>query len=151
MSRTDLASRVRAAVRDVPYFPQPGIIFKDITPVLADAALFSDVVTHFAEHLLKHHIDVVAGIESRGFIFGAPLATQLNTGFVPIRKPGKLPHDTHRFDYDLEYGSDALEMHVDAIHSGSRVLLIDDLLATGGTIEACLKLAERCRATVVGC
>ena len=150
MSRTDLASRVRAAVRDVPDFPQPGIIFKDITPVLGDAALFSDVVTHFAEHLRQHHIDVVAGIESRGFIFGAPLSTQLNTAFVPIRKPGKLPAEKVRVDYALEYGSDALEAHADSIRPGQRVLIVDDVLATGGTANAAAKLVRQLGGEVVG-
>jgi adenine phosphoribosyltransferase len=150
VSTTDLAARVRAAVRDVPDFPQPGIVFKDITPVLGDAALFSDVVTHFADHLRSHRIDVVAGIESRGFIFGAPLANQLKTGFVPIRKPGKLPAARVRIDYELEYGSDALEAHADAIHSGQRVLIVDDVLATGGTANAAAKLVRQLKGDIVG-
>jgi adenine phosphoribosyltransferase len=150
VSKTDLASRVRAAVRDVPDFPQPGIIFKDITPVLGDAVLFNDVVTHFADRLRPHHIDVVAGIESRGFIFGAPLANHLNTGFVPIRKPGKLPAERVRVDYALEYGSDALEAHADAIAPGQRVLIVDDVLATGGTANAAAKLIRQLQGEVVG-
>lgn len=150
MSKTDLVARVRAAVRDVPDFPQPGIIFKDITPVLGDAVLFNDVVTHFADQLRAHRIDVVAGIESRGFIFGAPLANHLQTGFVPIRKPGKLPAERVRVDYALEYGSDALEAHADAIAPGQRVLIVDDVLATGGTANAAAKLIRQLKGEVVG-
>ena len=138
-------------IRNVPDFPKPGILFRDITPLLSSPPAFGHAIRLFADRFRDARPTAILAAESRGFIFGAPLALELGAAFVPVRKPGKLPHETHRFEYDLEYGSDALEMHVDAIRSGSRVLLIDDLLATGGTIEACLKLAERCQATVVGC
>ena len=138
-------------IRNVPDFPKPGILFRDITPLLASPQAFGFAIRQFANHFRDARPTAIMAAESRGFIFAAPLALELGAAFVPVRKPGKLPHDTHRFEYDLEYGSDALEMHVDAVHAGSRVLLIDDLLATGGTIEACLKLAERSQATVVGC
>lgn len=138
-----LAERVTLALRDVADFPRPGILFKDITPVLADPPLLQEVVAHFAGLHRADGIDVVAGIESRGFILGGALAVALGAGFVPIRKPGKLPHRTVRVDYDLEYGSDALEMHVDAVPAGSRVLLVDDVLATGGTAAAAVQLIRQ--------
>jgi adenine phosphoribosyltransferase len=146
----DVEARVRAAIRDVPDFPQPGIVFKDITPVLRDAVLFNDVVDHLARRLREHRIEVVAGIESRGFIFGAPLANRLGAGFVPIRKPGKLPSERVRVDYALEYGTDALEVHADAIAPGQRVLIVDDVLATGGTACAAAQLMNELEADVVG-
>lgn len=151
MSATnDLVARVRTAIRDVPDFPQPGIIFKDITPVLSNAALFQDIVIHMAERMAGEQIDVVAGIESRGFIFGAPLAMQLGASFVPIRKPGKLPAETVRVDYALEYGTDALEAHADAIRAGQRVVIADDVLATGGTAAAAARLVRQLHGDVVG-
>jgi adenine phosphoribosyltransferase len=150
VSIRDLTARVRAAVRDVPDFPKPGIIFKDITPVLSDAALFSDVVNHLADAMRVHRIDVVAGIESRGFIFGAPIANRLSAGFVPIRKPNKLPAHRVRVDYALEYGTDALEAHADAIIPGQRVLIVDDVLATGGTACAAAQLISELKGEVVG-
>ena len=150
MKSPDIVSRVRAAVRDIPDFPQPGIIFKDITPVLGDAVLFNDVLDHLADRLRTQHIDIVAGIESRGFIFGAPIANRLNAGFVPIRKPGKLPHERVRVDYDLEYGTDALEAHADAITPGQRVLIVDDVLATGGTACAAAQLVNALQGDVIG-
>lgn len=131
-----LAQRLRATIRDVPDFPQPGIVFKDITPVLADAVLFRDLIHHLASHYSDQGIDAVAAIESRGFIFGAPLAMQLGLPFVPFRKLGKLPHLRVRVDYALEYGADSMEAHADAIGEGTRVLVVDDVLATGGTAEA---------------
>jgi adenine phosphoribosyltransferase len=149
-SAEGLAARLRATIRDVPDFPQPGIIFKDITPVLMDAGLFQDVVAHLADRLARERIDIVAGIESRGFIFGAPLALELGAGFVPIRKPGKLPADRVRVDYDLEYGTDALEAHADAIVAGQRVLIADDVLATGGTAAAAARLIKQLQGDVVG-
>jgi adenine phosphoribosyltransferase len=139
----DLAVRVAAALRDVPDFPKPGIIFKDITPVLADAALFSEIVGHFARQYGGQGIEVVAGIESRGFILGGALATALGAGFTPIRKPGKLPHQRLRVEYDLEYGTDALEAHIDAVRAGARVLVVDDVLATGGTAGAAVQLVRQ--------
>ena len=150
MSTTDIAARVRAAVRDVPDFPKPGILFKDITPILRDAVLFNDVVDHLTDHFSQQEIDVVAAIESRGFIFGAPLANALGAGFVPIRKPGKLPHERVRVDYALEYGTDSLEIHEDAVRKGQKVLVVDDLLATGGTARAVVDLVEQLGGTVVG-
>ncbi|HET9439667.1 MAG TPA: adenine phosphoribosyltransferase [Longimicrobiales bacterium] len=150
MSSSDIIARVRAAVRDVPDFPQPGIIFKDITPVLGDAVLFNDVVDHLVDRFRSERIDVVAGIESRGFIFGAPIATRLGAGFVPIRKPGKLPAQRVRVDYALEYGTDALEAHADAITPGQRVLIVDDVLATGGTAGAAARLIQLLKGEVVG-
>ncbi|CAN5848088.1 adenine phosphoribosyltransferase [soil metagenome] len=143
-----LPGRVAAALRDVPDFPKPGIVFKDITPVLADPRLFQAVIDHFAERYRGQGIDVVAGIESRGFILGGALAMALGAGFVPIRKPGKLPHHRLRVEYQLEYGSDALEAHVDAVTPGSSVLVIDDVLATGGTASAAIQLIRQLGGTV---
>ena len=143
-----VAARVRAAIRDVPDFPQPGILYRDITPVLAEPGLIDAIVDRLAGALDGPAIDVVAGIESRGFLFGVPLALRLGTGFVPIRKPGKLPWRTVRVDYALEYGEDSLEAHVDAVHAGQRVLLVDDLLATGGTAAGAADLVRRLGATV---
>jgi adenine phosphoribosyltransferase len=137
-------------MRDIPDFPRPGIIFKDITPILSDAVLFNDVVDHMAGQLRDHRIDVVAGIESRGFIFGAPIAHRLGVGFVPIRKPGKLPAERVRVDYDLEYGTDALEAHADAVTAGQRVVIVDDVLATGGTACAAAQLLRALQADVIG-
>ena len=137
-------------MRDVPDFPQPGIIFKDITPVLGDAVLFNDVVDHLSDRLRSQNIDVIAGIESRGFIFGAPIANRLGAGFVPIRKPGKLPSERVRVDYDLEYGTDALEAHADSISAGQRVVIVDDVLATGGTACAAAQLINELRGDVIG-
>lgn len=145
-----LTDRVRAAIRDIPDFPQPGILFKDITPVLADGPLFSAVVGRLADRFAGQGIEAVVGIESRGFIFAAPIADRLGCGFVPARKPGKLPHRTVRVDYALEYGTDALEAHADAIRQGQRVLIIDDVLATGGTAAAAVRLVERLGGEIVG-
>ena len=146
----ELAERLRATVRDIPDFPEPGILFKDITPVLADPELFPAVVKALAEPFGAESIDRVVGIESRGFIFAAPLAISAGAAFVPIRKPGKLPHRTLRVEYQLEYGSDALEAHVDAIRPGDRVLLVDDVLATGGTAAAAVRLIEQLGGHLVG-
>lgn len=143
-------ARARAAIRDVPDFPQPGILFKDITPVLADHALFRDVIDYFAETYSSAEVDVVVGIESRGFIFGAPLALELGAAFVPIRKPGKLPYEKVRIDYALEYGNDSLEAHRDAVADGQRVLVVDDVLATGGTASAAARLVKQLGGEVVG-
>lgn len=138
-------------IRNIPDFPKPGIMFRDITPLLAAPEAFRAVIRHLAEEFRASQPTAIVAAESRGFIFAAPLALELNAAFIPVRKPGKLPYQTRRFEYDLEYGSDALEMHVDAIAPGSRVLLVDDLLATGGTMEACLRLAHESGAEVVGC
>ncbi len=148
--RDDLGAWLRATIRDVPDFPKPGILFKDITPVLSDPALFPAVIRDLAEPYAGQTIDHVVGIESRGFIFGAPLAMRLGAGFVPIRKPGKLPHRTVRVEYALEYGTDALEAHVDAVRPGDGVLLVDDVLATGGTAAAAVRLVERLGGRIVG-
>lgn len=139
----DRIERIKAVIRDVPDFPKPGILFKDISPLLADPKLFSDSIDLFAEMAGSKKIDLVAGIEARGFIFGAALATRLNAGFVPIRKPGKLPYKTFHIQYDLEYGTDAIEVHQDAFANNASVFLIDDLLATGGTAGAAIKLIKK--------
>jgi len=147
-----LEAACRARIRAIPDFPKPGIVFRDITPLLADGPLFRRVTTHFAStcERLGWTPDVLVSPEARGFIFGAALAHELGIGFVPVRKPDKLPHDTHRVEYDLEYGNDAMEIHVDALQPGQRVMLIDDLLATGGTMAACAKLIAEHGVTVTG-
>jgi adenine phosphoribosyltransferase len=141
---------LRSWVRAVPDFPKPGIMFRDITPILASPDALRETIRQLAVPWRSAGISKVLAAEARGFVFGAPLALELQAGFVPVRKPGKLPWQTHRFSYDLEYGSDSLEIHTDAIAPGDRVLLIDDLLATGGTMEACLKLAQQQQAEIVG-
>lgn len=138
-------------VRAVADFPKPGILFRDITPLLANAQALRETVSRLADPYRDQDVDVVAAAEARGFIFAAPLAIELGKGFVPVRKPGKLPYQTRRLCYDLEYGSDSLEIHADGIARGERVLLVDDLLATGGTMQACCRLVEECGAQVVGC
>ena len=142
---------LKSYIRDIPDFPKPGILFRDITPMLASAAAFREAIERFAEQYRGERIDVIVAAEARGFIFAAPLAVALGTGFVPVRKPGKLPFNKHSHNYDLEYGSDTLEMHQDGLQDGQRVLLIDDLLATGGTVRACAQLVERSGATIVAC
>ncbi len=142
--------RLRNAIRDVPDFPQPGVLFKDITPVLADPALLQLAVDGMAEAAEGHRVDKVVGIDARGFIFGAMLAARLGCGFVPVRKKGKLPWRTKGMDYALEYGEASLEIHEDAIHAGENVLLADDLLATGGTAGAALALMKQLHANVLG-
>jgi adenine phosphoribosyltransferase len=146
-SNLDLARLIRT----IPDFPKPGILFRDITPLLADAAALRQTVSRLADPFRDQTIDVVAAAEARGFIFAAPLAIELGKGFVPVRKPGKLPYQTRRFQYELEYGSDTLEIHSDSIRPGERTLLVDDLLATGGTMQACCQLVEQCGAVVVAC
>lgn len=149
--------RLRSLIREVPDFPRKGISFKDFTPLLQDAAALAMAVELMANPFRGSGtrsptagVDIVVGAESRGFIFGTALAQALSAGFVPVRKPGKLPYKTRSVSYDLEYGSDVIEMHADAIRQGQRVLLVDDLLATGGTLEACAKLVEELRGEVVG-
>ncbi len=137
-------------IRDVADFPRPGIVFKDITPVLADAEGFAAAIAELADPWRGVALDAVIGIESRGFILGAALARELGVGFVPVRKPGKLPARTLTLDYALEYGSDRLEIHADALPPGARVLVIDDVLATGGTLRAAVALARRQGAQVAG-
>ena len=133
---------VQDLIRDIPDFPSPGILFKDITPVLADADGFAAAIEGLME--IAGEFDAVAGVEARGFIFGAAIAARSGKGFIPIRKSGKLPYKSHSESYSLEYGSNTLEIHEDAIEPGARVLLIDDVLATGGTLIAAAKLIERC-------
>lgn len=141
---------LRARIRDVPDFPKPGILFKDVTPLLADAASLKAVNQLLAERVAAHRPDVVVGIESRGFIFATAVALQLGIGMVPVRKPGKLPWKKRRVEYALEYGTDALEMHEDALLEGHRAVVVDDLLATGGTAAATADLVKGVGAQVVG-
>jgi len=142
---------LREFIRDIPDFPKPGIMFRDITPLLASPIAFGEVIRQFASHYRDAGITSILAAEARGFIFAGPLALELEAGFVPVRKPGKLPFETQSLQYDLEYGTDTLEMHTDAVQSGDRVLLVDDLLATGGTMNACVQLARKSGAEVVGC
>ena len=138
-------------IRDVQDFPKPGIVFKDITPLLSDPAAFKQAIQVMADAFRETQIDIIAAAEARGFLFATPLAMALNVGVVPIRKPGKLPYQKHSYDYELEYGTDTLEMHVDGVQEGDRVLVVDDLLATGGTVNACCQMLEACGGTIVGC
>lgn len=137
-------------IREVPDFPKPGILFRDITPLLADSEAFAASVKALAEPFVDSAIDFVAAVEARGFIFGAPVAQALDAGFIPIRKPGKLPYETDSVSYDLEYGTDTVEVHTDAVKPGSRVLVLDDLLATGGTMAAACELIKKLGAEVTG-
>ncbi len=141
---------LKALIRDIPDFPKPGILFRDITTLLQNSEGLNAVIDQLAAQLVDHPVDYIAGIESRGFIFGTPLAYRLNAGFVPIRKPGKLPAAVHSTSYELEYGTDSIELHQDAFHPGSRVLIVDDLLATGGTAQAAARLVKQTEATLVG-
>src|SRR5262249_54745156 len=140
-----------ARIRDVPDFPKPGILFKDITPLLADGDAFRASIQHLADRAAALRPDAVVAIESRGFVFGAGVAAALGVGFVPVRKPGKLPWRARRVEYALEYGTDALEMHEDALAPGERAVIVDDLLATGGTAAAAARLAASAGAEVAGC
>jgi adenine phosphoribosyltransferase len=144
------APDLKRHIRSIPNFPKPGIMFRDITPLLAAPWAFRAVIDRMGEHYQASRIDSVVAAEARGFIFAAPLALRLEARFIPVRKPGKLPFETHSFHYELEYGSDSLEMHTDAIAKGDRVLLVDDLLATGGTMEACIRIVEKVQAVVIG-
>jgi adenine phosphoribosyltransferase len=141
-------SLLRSRIRDIPDFPKDGILFRDITPLLADVEAFRTSIQLIAEGLDGENVDAVVGIESRGFMFGAALADKLGVGFVPVRKPGKLPAATYRAEYDLEYGSDSVEIHRDALGPGQRVVVVDDLIATGGTAAATAKLVQQCGAEV---
>jgi adenine phosphoribosyltransferase len=138
-------------IRDIPDFPKPGLLFKDITPLLCDPAAFQEAIDRFTDHFPPDAIDAVAAAEARGFLFAAPLALVMKKPLVPLRKPGKLPYRTHRLQYDLEYGSAELQVHIDSFKPGARVLLIDDLLATGGTLVAGCQLIEKAGAKVVCC
>jgi len=144
------ATRVRDLIADVPDFPSPGILFKDITPLLADAEGLADVVEAFTRLALADGVDVVAGMEARGFLLGAPVAHALGLGFLPLRKAGKLPPPTESVSYDLEYGSAAIELRSGTLTPGARVLIIDDVLATGGTAAAAAQLVEQCGGVVAG-
>lgn len=147
---TDLPRRVLASLRDVPDFPKPGILFKDITPLLADPRLMAEVVAAMAAPFVDAGVTHVVGVESRGFLFGMPLALHMDASFAPARKPGKLPWTTVRQSFALEYGEDALELHTDAVTASSRVLIVDDVLATGGTASAAVRLVRMLGAHVVG-
>lgn len=137
-----------ASIKD---FPNEGILFRDITPLMQDGEAFHEACAQMIAFAKEVNADVIVGPESRGFIFGCPVANELKIGFVPVRKPNKLPRETISLSYDLEYGSNELHMHYDAVNEGQRVLIIDDLLATGGTVEATIKMVERLKGTVVGC
>jgi adenine phosphoribosyltransferase len=138
-------------IRDVPDFPKPGILFKDITPLLAEPPAFQEAIRRLCDHYKDRDVDAVAAAEARGFLFAAPMALTMGKPLVPLRKPGKLPWRTHALQYDLEYGSAELHVHVDGIVKGARVLLVDDLLATGGTLQAGCQLIEKAGGTVLGC
>jgi adenine phosphoribosyltransferase len=142
--------RLRELIRDVPDFPKPGVVFKDITPLLADPAAFALSIEYLTQPFRHLHIDMVAGPESRGFIFGATVAAELSAGFIPIRKPGRLPSEKNMEEYALEYGTDRVEIHRDSIEPGDRVLLVDDVLATGGTLVACTRLIKALGGDLVG-
>ncbi|MFO0974019.1 MAG: adenine phosphoribosyltransferase [Phycisphaerae bacterium] len=144
------AEDLKRLIRDVPDFPKRGIVFKDITPLLGDPAALSMAVEFLTQPYRSEKIETVIGAESRGFIFGTAVARNLSAGFVPIRKPGKLPRQTRRAEYQLEYGTDALEMHTDAFRPGARILMIDDLLATGGTMAACCEMVASLKGQIVG-
>jgi adenine phosphoribosyltransferase len=138
-------------IRDIPDFPKPGILFKDITPLLAEPAAFQRSIDLFAEHYRGQTIDAVAAAEARGFLFAAPLALRLKKPLIPLRKPGKLPYQTHALQYELEYGRAELQVHIDGVAPGALVLMVDDLLATGGTMEAACRLIEKAGGRVAGC
>ncbi len=143
--------RLADFVRDIPDFPKPGVLFRDITPLLASPEAFREAVRQLAGNFGGQGIDLVAAAEARGFLFAAPVALELGVGLVPIRKPGKLPAKTLSHTYELEYGTDTLQMHADAVRAGARVLIVDDLLATGGTVEACCRMVEQAGGVVAGC
>jgi adenine phosphoribosyltransferase len=145
------AEQLKKLIREVPDFPKKGILFYDITTLLKDKTGFAQLIDLFSEHYIGKQIDLILGMEARGFIFGPALAYRLNAGFVPVRKPGKLPAATVKVEYELEYGSNALEMHKDAIQKGQRVLIVDDLLATGGTAEATARLVTSLGGVIAGC
>jgi adenine phosphoribosyltransferase len=144
------ADQLKKLIREVPDFPKKGILFYDITTLLKDKTGFAQLIDLFSEHYIGKQIDLILGMEARGFIFGPALAYRLNAGFVPVRKPGKLPAATVKVEYDLEYGSNCLEVHEDAIEKGQRVLIVDDLLATGGTAAATASLAKSLGADIAG-
>ena len=143
-------TKLRDLIRDVPDFPKPGVVFKDITPLLQDPAGLSLAIEYLTQPFRHVRVDVVAGVESRGFIFGTAVANNLSAGFVPLRKPGRLPYKTRSEGYSLEYGDDTLEIHEDAVRTGAHVLMVDDLLATGGTMATCCRLVESLGGHIVG-
>jgi len=147
----ELIRDVRDLIRDVPDFPKPGIVFKDIMPVLGHPTVFPRVIDWMVNHTNEHQVDAVLGMESRGFIFAAPVAARINKGFIPARKPGKLPWKVESVAYDLEYGSAELQVHQDAFKPGARVMIADDLLATGGTARAAVELVRKLGGVVAGC
>jgi adenine phosphoribosyltransferase len=138
-------------IRDIPDFPKPGILFRDITPLLAAPAAFRHAIDQLAAHARRRNAQAIAAVEARGFIIAAPLALELGLPFIPVRKPNKLPFHTYAHEYELEYGTDTLEIHTDAVIAGTRVMVVDDLLATGGTIEACCHLVEKAGGQIAGC
>lgn len=142
---------IKNLIRDIPDYPKPGILFKDITPLLLDPEGFAESIRQLSAIIASVRCDAIVGIESRGFLFGTAVALDLGIGFVPIRKPGKLPYETVSQSYELEYGTDSVEIHVDALSAGQRIVIVDDLLATGGTMEASCKLVETLGAEVGGC
>ena len=141
---------IKSLIRDIPDFPKPGIVYRDITTLLQNSEGLNYVIDHFANHYSQQKIDYVVGIESRGFIFGAPIAYKLGAGFVPVRKAGKLPAEIHSVEYKLEYGSDTLEIHQDALQPNSRILVVDDLIATGGTAAATAALIDKLGCSLIG-
>jgi adenine phosphoribosyltransferase len=151
VAQKDVFMNLASYIRDIPDFPKPGILFKDITPLLAAPDAFAEAVRIMGSHVTARQIDAVAAAEARGFLFAAPLALQLKKPLVPLRKPGKLPYKTHALQYDLEYGSAELHVHIDGIEKGARVLVVDDLLATGGTMKAGCQLIEKAGGQVAGC
>lgn len=142
---------LKSKIRDIPDFPKPGIVFKDITPLLSDVKAFQEAVDTLARRYAAKAVDYIVAVESRGFIFGAALAYRIDAGFVPVRKKGKLPYRTESVEYELEYGTDTVEIHEDGVHEGSRVVVVDDLLATGGTAKAACQLVEKTGGKVVEC
>jgi adenine phosphoribosyltransferase len=150
MTSSPASPDLRRWIRDIPDFPKPGILFRDLTPLMRDPAGWRETVRQLAEITERLKPDLIVGIESRGFIVGTSLATALGLGFVPVRKPGKLPGEVHGVDYDLEYGSDRLEIHADGFEDSPRILIVDDLLATGGTAEACGQLVDLAGGEIVG-
>jgi adenine phosphoribosyltransferase len=150
LSNVDLGKLIQERIRDIPDYPKPGVMFKDITPLLADHVAFAGVVDSIVNHHGRGTIDKIVGIEARGFILAAPVAYHFGAGFVPVRKKGKLPAATHEQTYDLEYGNETIEIHADALEPGDRVLIVDDVLATGGTAAAAAELVRRGGADIVG-
>ena len=151
MGSNEVSESLRSYIRDVPDFPKPGIVFRDLTPLLGNAEALHSAVVAMAAPFREDQIDCVLGTEARGFIFGTAVALELGAGFVPARKPGKLPYETREVSYDLEYGTDTVEMRIDGVSEGQRVLVVDDLIATGGTARATVELARQGGAEIVGC